>query len=92
MNDDKISNDVIMEIMMKSIPYPDQIMEIDSAEANVVRFTWRSRRYRVSGSTAKLFVETVRDIFLEGSDISILMQALLNRQYVQYFINKEIAG
>lgn len=63
----------VLETIIRYLPYPDQIRDIKIG-ADEVRFTWRRARYRVSES---LFVEEVQDGCLAGTDITILMRALL---------------
>ena len=63
-----------MEILINSIPYPDQMKGISLDEENAIRFTWRSTTYRFS---SKDLIEEVDGGFLVGSDKSILMSALI---------------
>ena len=69
----------LIELAVKALPYPDQIRDWDlSTEDSAVRFTWRDTRFRVS---TNLFVEEVTPPVLRGSNISIILEALL--KYVQ---------
>lgn len=63
----------IIELLIRAIPYPDQIREIEVA-TNFVEFTWRSARYRV---TETLGVDEVGDGVLVGSDRAILMRTCI---------------
>jgi hypothetical protein len=72
-----VTNDELVERIVKRFPYPAQIREWDTARDGSVRFTWRGSRFRVSDN---LFVETVEGAFLSGGDISILAQALLRTE------------
>ncbi len=65
------------EILVKIIrvmPYPHQIERIDLSENDYVRFTWRNRTFRVSGT---LSVNLAESGILESKDISIILGQLL---------------
>lgn len=55
------------------MPYPEQIYGFEINDDSV-RFAWRGHQFRVSEN---LHIETVRDDLLVGSDISIILQRLL---------------
>lgn len=70
-----MSKERILEAVVSAMPYPSQIKDWDfSSESNAVRFTWRSSRFRV---TETLGVEQVTAGMLCGSDIALLVEALL---------------
>ncbi len=71
-----MNNGERMETVLKSLPYADQIRDIDMSKDDEIRFTWRGARYKVADD---LFVEEVGNGVLIGSDLSILMRALLTR-------------
>jgi cyanate lyase len=57
------------------LPYQDQITNDDvPGDPDSYRFRWRGNYFRVN---RKLFVEEYGDGFLRGTDLAILLQALL---------------
>lgn len=64
----------IIELLIRAIPYPDQMRDLDIA-TNYVEFTWRGTRYRV---TEFYGVDEVGDGVLIGSDSAILIRALID--------------
>lgn len=66
----------IIEMLIRALPYPEQMTGIEVAE-NAVEFTWRTRRYRV---TKALGVDEVGDGVLIGSDRAILLRQCLQLQ------------
>ena len=61
--------------LIQTIPYPYHISDLDmSSEADAIRFTWRSTKFRVSLGGS---VEELQEKFLRGSDIAILLEALI---------------
>lgn len=64
----------LLSKVIKIIPYPDQMTDFDLMLHDQIRFTWRSVRFRVSLSG---MVEEVNDGFLRGSNISLLLEALI---------------
>jgi len=71
-------NTKILEKVIRAVPYPAQIKEIDLvSEDTAIRFRWRGDVYRVSET---LGVETCDRGCLVGSDIAILMQALIQER------------
>jgi len=64
----------LLSKVIKVIPYPDQMSDFDLMLHEQIRFTWRSVRFRVSLSG---MVEEVNDVFLSGSNVSILLEALI---------------
>ncbi len=65
-----------VEILINSIPYPNQIKDISLEEENAVKFTWRQTIYRFSNDDN---IEEVDNGFLVGNDKSILMSALIKK-------------
>jgi hypothetical protein len=55
------------------MPYPEQIYGFEINDDSV-RFAWRGHQFCVSEN---LHIETVRDGFLVGNDIAIILQRLL---------------
>jgi len=67
----------ILELVIKSLPYPTQISDIDvESEGNSIRFRWRSNIFRV---TDTLSVESVQGAFLVGDTAAMLLEALLKK-------------
>lgn len=72
-----MENSEILNTVMKSLPYADQIRDVDmSSENSVIRFRWRSHEFRVSGS---LHVETIQNDCLHGCDLAIVMRQMLKQ-------------
>lgn len=69
-----MSNEEVLEIIIKAIPYPNQINRIDLSQPNVVRFTWRGIHFRVSNT---LNVDESDGLVLTGTNHSILLRVLL---------------
>jgi hypothetical protein len=67
-------NTKTLELVIRAIPAPYLIAEVDVYTEDAVRFTWGSKRYRVD---ANLGVETVEGRTLVTGDESRLMEALL---------------
>lgn len=76
----KLTQEQLVELISQSLPYSEQITNWDFSEEGAVRFQWRSSIYRVSKN---LFVEEKESIFLKGSDITIILEALLKRVYLE---------
>lgn len=64
----------VLELVLRAIPFPEQIREIGALDDEGLRFTWRGNRFRV---TTALMVEEAKDGMLCGSDLAILLQAVL---------------
>lgn len=72
-----LTHSKIIELLIKALPYPDQIKDIDiSSESGAVRFTWRGNRFRVDG---ELYTNEANEGFLIGSDLAILLRQCLNQ-------------
>jgi hypothetical protein len=72
-----MNQEQLIELIYRAIPYSNQIRNIDLSEFEVVRFTWRRTRFRVSTT---LHVDEVDSPFLRGSNISLLMRTLLQKE------------
>ena len=68
------SNVATLELVLKALPYPHQITDIDLSQSGVLRFTWRGARYRVD---ERLDVDETDGVVLCGSDAAILMRRVL---------------
>ena len=65
----------LLELIYSSLPYPEQVKDWDlTSDSEALRFTWRDTRFRV---TKALFIEEVKEHFLYGTDLCILLQKLL---------------
>lgn len=64
----------LIELIICSLPYPDQMRDIEIA-LDYVAFTWRGVRYRI---TETFGVDEVRNGLLIGSDTAILMRACID--------------
>jgi len=64
----------VIEIIYQAIPYSEQIRNLCLEESNAVRFQWRGNVYRVDEF---LHTMTVKDGFLNGNDLAILMETIL---------------
>ena len=65
-----------VELIIKSLPYPNQIHHWSFREEEAIRFTWRSARYRLSLS-GMIEEESKPSGFLKGSDKAILIEKLI---------------
>jgi hypothetical protein len=73
-----ITKDQLIELLFKSVPYPNQIKNIDTATEDAVYFTWRSSRYKATCNPLSVMKLDVG--CLVGDDASILMtQCLKNK-------------
>ena len=76
-----MTRDEAVELVVAALPYPAQIKELDTtSEETALRFTWRGNRFRFSYATSWM-VEEVTDCFLAGSDLAILVEALIKTVY-----------
>jgi hypothetical protein len=71
----KPANAELLETVLKAVPYPHQISDIDvHTDPEVLRFSWRGTRYRVDSGK---HCEEVEGGCLVGSDKAILMRRLI---------------
>ena len=78
----------LVEIIYSSLPYSNQIENLDLSESDAVRFKWRGNKFRISQS---LMVEEVGNRVLIGSDISILLEKLIKLTWFDYDKKKFVA-
>ena len=77
-----LTKDGLLEVVTVAVPYSSQLRAWNTqSEEDAVRFTWRGNRYRVS--LPSLMVDECDGRMLSGSDIAILMEALLKMAYVR---------
>lgn len=43
-------NDLIVELLLQTIPYPEQIMNLNTALENAVEFDWRGHHFKITNS------------------------------------------
>jgi hypothetical protein len=76
-----MTKDQAITAIVRGLPHPYHISDLDTtSEENAVRFTWRRDRFRLS-LAGRPSVEEVDDGFLSGSNIAILMEALIQRAF-----------
>jgi hypothetical protein len=74
------SKTLVVEAIFKTIPYPEQIRELDlDGEPTAIRFTWRGTRFRVDYKD-RISTEEVQGKLLSGTDICLLMDVLLQQK------------
>ena len=71
-----MDSDRIIEILISAMPYPEQMINFDTSKPNYVYFTWRGNEFRVDGN---LHVNELDGTMLCGSDLSMILQALLEK-------------
>lgn len=77
-----------MEILLQSIPYPNQIEKIDLSNKDCIYFSWRSSRYRLGLRFCDVMMSN--GCVLEGNDASILMERLCKNTLTNILINKKV--
>lgn len=65
----------------KSLPYSEQITDLDFSEEGAIRFTWRSVRFRVSKAMDVETVQGEQGAILASDDISMIFETLLKKTY-----------
>lgn len=79
----EITKEKMIEVITTALPYANQIRDYDlSSEEDAMRFAYRGDRFRVSTYSDLLRVEQVEGGFLSGSNIAIVMEALLKRTLI----------
>jgi hypothetical protein len=74
------SKTLVVEAIFKTIPYPEQIRELDlDGEPSAIRFTWRGIRFRVDYKD-RVWTEEVQGKLLSGSNTCLLMDVLLQQK------------
>ncbi len=72
-----MTKDELIMAIMRNVPYPNQITELNTSYENEVRFTWRDNKFCVNIHRGVGEVGEVGDGVLFGSDISILMREVI---------------
>ena len=68
---------VILEALMKVLPYSEQITQLDlESGESVIYFTWIGTRFKIAFGSS-IYVSEVEGSFLSGSNLSILLQSIL---------------
>jgi hypothetical protein len=65
------TQDQAVELLKRSLPYPEQIQNIDRSVANCIYFKWRSASYQFNFKFPR--VDKIEGIFARGDDASMLM-------------------
>jgi len=72
-----MNNSELLELVIASLPYPDQITNIDFTSSDIaIRFSWRGDKFRVSNNK---MVEQVERGCLAGSNLAIVLEHLINK-------------
>lgn len=79
----EITSAKAVEYMVKAIPYPEQITDMDITDDRIY-FTWRHERFKYEFKTCGVWI--VKGSLLEGSAICILMEKLLKMEHVKAVI------
>lgn len=69
-----MSNEKLIMLIYKMLPYSNQVTDLDLQESDAIRFEWRGDYFRVSSG---LMVEQIEHSCLVGSNMAIILQALL---------------
>ena len=69
-----MNKDNVVELIYSTIPYAEQITNLDTTDEKAVRFTWRRDNFRV---TLDLHVEVVDGSVRGGSNAALLLACLL---------------
>ena len=76
------TKEVAMEVVLKAIPYPEHLSDFDfTSEKTAIIFTWRHNRFRLD--IEYISVEEVGNGVLSGSNMSILLQELIKREFIR---------
>ena len=84
-----VSKDYLIELIFKTMPYSEQIKNLDTSDRDAVRFEWRGQSFRVS---VRLSCDSISGLVREGSNISILLGALLEKQYAAELVAGYVKG
>lgn len=76
----ELTQEQLVKLIGRALPYSEQITDWDFSEESAVRFQYRQENFRVWKT---LHVEEKESIFLKGSDIAIILEALLKRAYLE---------
>jgi hypothetical protein len=74
-----LSKETIVEVISKSLPYPDQITHWDFSDKNAVTFWWRGNHLSVSHA---LDVNQVDGNMHTGTDLAIVIRTLLKSRWI----------
>lgn len=69
-----------IELLNRSLPYPEQMKNFDLSNEGSIYFDWRSQRYKLDLQFCR--VDRSNGQFLEGDDSSILMTQCLKSQLI----------
>lgn len=71
-----------VELLYRSLPYPEQIKNIDFSKTSSIRFTWRGERYKFDLEYCT--IELVKNGMLLGDNASLLMTQCIEFQLKNY--------
>ncbi len=74
-----LTKETLVEVITKSLPYPNQITHWDFSDKSAVTFWWRGNNLSVSQS---LDVNQVDGNVHSGSDLAIVMRTLLQSRWI----------
>ena len=77
-----------MEILLQSMPYPNQIVKIDLTNKDCIYFSWRSSRYKLDLRFCNVMMSN--GCVLEGNDASLLISRLCKNTLTNILINKKV--
>ncbi len=69
-----MNKDNVVELIYSTIPYAEQITNLDTSEKDEVRFVWRGEKFRV---TLALHVNVITGNARESTNSSVLLECLL---------------
>lgn len=72
--------------VVKSLPYSNQIENLEIESSSAIRFDWRGNRYRVS---SHLSVEMVDGSLLHSNDHTMLIETIINKTQVIASLQEE---
>lgn len=72
-----------LDLLLKSLPYPEQVKDLEIKNDKAIYFTWRSCRYKFELSPVMVMVVVSNGCVLEGRDSSLLIE-----HFIKTNINK----
>lgn len=82
----KITTEIGIELLYASLPYPEQIRELDLSSESAIYFKWRFNKYKFDLSM--LSIDAVDGMMLVGNDTAILMTELIKLTYSRMLANQ----
>lgn len=79
----------VIELLIKVLPYSNQIKNIDISKERALYFDWRSGRYKIDiGGNGYFQVDRVEGLMLIRDDCSILIKKLIEVTQFHEYSNK----